>query len=396
MEIASYDPNICDFCGANESTTIIEKMNNRGLVSGSSIIRRGLKKVTCSRCGLVRDGLPIEGYNLAEYYSQDYQFNIKMVGEEHLFYTSEGPIPRSEVIHDWILKLKPQRAWNNINTALEVGCGQGNLLSGLSKTFPTILFNGVDLNKQAITIAKDKGLRVTMGSVEDAPSDKYDLIFAFGVLEHTPSPTSFLKALRGKLSKNGEVIIGQPVQDVENYDLFFVDHLHHFSSKHIKLLSKKVGFSEEKHIIGHPLIPSFSLHLLKIQEPDTINLHTLKLPIKTTCVTTIRKYQRIFKAIDLKLENISSNERLAVFGVSNIFALFYAYTNLANVKLVCGLDDFIGHQHYNPWPFPVVSPEKALELGITKVFLCVNPIYYSLIIPKIKKINKDIEVITFL
>jgi 2-polyprenyl-3-methyl-5-hydroxy-6-metoxy-1,4-benzoquinol methylase len=340
---------------------------------------------------LIRDGLRFEKNDLVNYYTQDYQYNRKKFGEEHIFFASNGPIPRSKVIHDWILELKPEDTWKNIRKVLEVGCGQGNLLSRLSLTFPEITFEGVELSERAANAAQMKELKVSHGSVDEASFNQYDVIICFGVLEHVPSPTTFLQKLKHKLCHRGEIISGQPIQDIGHYDLFYVDHLHHFESRHITLLSQKLGLSEKNVFFDHPLLRNFSLHLIGLERKHLSNL-CFESNLASTKFEKLKKWFNVFEKINDEVNKLKPTDNLAVFGVSEIFALFYAYTNLPKAPVVCALDDSREYQSKNPWPFPVIPPEEATEFRITKIFLCVNPTYNDFIIPRLKPLGAEIKV----
>jgi len=62
---------------------------------------------------------------------------------------------------------------------------------------------------------------------------------------------------------DGILIIGQPHQDKIYYDIFFSDHLFHFSSKHLQEYGRSLDLIEYKKSIGKWPIDSFSLHLFK-------------------------------------------------------------------------------------------------------------------------------------
>src|SRR5579863_104558 len=111
--ISSYDPLTCSLCGAREAVTLLESSTGRGMTSDSRIVRRNLKKVQCADCGLVRDGQPFAANELEQHYSANYALNIAKSGEEHVFYSASGATARSQLLHDWILALKPQTRWQS-------------------------------------------------------------------------------------------------------------------------------------------------------------------------------------------------------------------------------------------------------------------------------------------
>lgn len=363
----------CDLCGSAQADAILHIDSRRGMTSDCRVIPRELKKLRCRVCGLVRDGLPLSSDELLAYYTDAYTLNVD-ADEEHVYFTPDGPLPRSHMICEWILKLSPPESWHPGQRVLEVGCGQGNLLCELAGWFPRITFHGVELSARAAEKARVRGLHVTTGNVAQAPPGSYDRVIAFGVLEHVPSPTAFLQALRERLVPGGELIIGQPTQDVPSYDLFFVDHLYHFASGHIDAFARKVGFELIAADVGHPLDEDMSLHVLRRRE-GVAAAGEITAPIASGSIEAVESFLARFRRADELLQGLPASQRLAVFGVGEVFTLLYTYTSLSEREIVCGLDDNVERQRSSRWPFPVIAPQRANELAIDRVLICVNPVY---------------------
>jgi 2-polyprenyl-3-methyl-5-hydroxy-6-metoxy-1,4-benzoquinol methylase len=369
----SYDPLLCNLCGSRDAVTLIDYSLGRGMTSDSRIVRRNLRKVQCVTCGLVRDGLPFAASDLEQHYSTDYRLNTSKSGEEHVFYLPGGAMARSRLIHDWILTLKPHVSWKSGIRVLEVGCGQGSLLSQLRGTFPSGHFVGIDLSAEAVALAVAKGLDVRQGGMEILGSEEFDIVIAFGVLEHVPSPTMLLTDMRELLEVGGEVIVGQPMQDVPSYDVFFVDHLHHFTTEHVQSLAEKAGFTQMGLLAGHPSIHNFSLHHL---QKSAFSASTPRASWKASrCSEAIAGYGRVFSDLDHYLTTVNPKDRIAVFGTGEVFTLLYTYSNLPSVHIICGLDDNDDRRANHSWPFPVVTPDEAKAFRPSTVLLCVNTMY---------------------
>ncbi len=385
----AYDPAQCDLCGETAADVVLDRTTLRAMTSDARIVRRALRKLRCRSCGLVRDGLGISGDELAGFYGEQYTLNTRST-EEHVFFTPEGPIPRSAMIADWIVKLVPPHRWTAGQRVLEVGCGQGNLLRALATRMPDVEFSGVELSAEATRRARDQGLDAHCGDTEAAPHELYDRILVFGVLEHVPSPTAFLHRLRARLPIDGELVLGQPTQDVANYDIFFVDHLHHFASAHVDLLATKAGFEPVAAEIGHPLDDDMSLHVFRAVSDESSHAR-IDLPIQSTCEEAAQRFTGIFERVDALLAKCAPSERLAVFGIGEIFVLLLAYTALAKRRIVCGLDDDEARQRDERWPFPIAPPERAGEFGVDRVLLCVNPTYAERITERLAALDLRVD-----
>jgi len=103
-----------------------------------------------------------------------------------------------EIVTKWLPLL------SGLNTIVDVGCGQGQVIPLLSKYAPTI---GVTLGEDA-KIAKGKGFDVKHADMSFLPfvDNQFDLIFARHVLEHSPMPLLTLMEWH-RVSKQWALII---------------------------------------------------------------------------------------------------------------------------------------------------------------------------------------------
>lgn len=116
-------------------------------------------------------------------------------------YTSKNPF-MGIVISNFIKNLKEiVGSLGNINNAIDIGCGEGFVISCLD--LPDV--TGVDISKNALKVAKDKNQNCNLcaGSIYDLSFKKssFDLVIATEVLEHLKEPHSALREIR-RLSKN--------------------------------------------------------------------------------------------------------------------------------------------------------------------------------------------------
>jgi len=94
---------------------------------------------------------------------------------------------------------------------LEIGCGTGKFYEGIQSI--TTDYTGLELNKQAVTQAKEKGINIHNELIEEHCKNNpgvYDFVCAFQVLEHIADVGSFLSASLVSLKKGGMLIIGVP------------------------------------------------------------------------------------------------------------------------------------------------------------------------------------------
>lgn len=109
---------------------------------------------------------------------------------------------------------------------LDVGCGPG-WFSDVCKGH----YKGIDLNPDAVTIARSKGRNVVLEKLEDQAAGGFDVVTMFQVLEHVDQPESFVAAAARCVADGGKLIIATP--DMEGYIGSSVNHLLNYPPHHM-------------------------------------------------------------------------------------------------------------------------------------------------------------------
>jgi SAM-dependent methyltransferase len=116
-----------------------------------------------------------------------------------------------------------------VQSVLDVGCGQGSLLKELSEEYPHIRLHGADISTKAIELASNRvpGARFWQLDIEeDSLDERFDLILCGEVLEHVANDTLAIENLSCMMDKY--LIVSSPqgrmrefeanVGHVRNYD----------------------------------------------------------------------------------------------------------------------------------------------------------------------------------
>ena len=366
----------CDLCKSKNFKILLEHKGD-GMTSDQRISFSKILKIECKKCGLVRNKNIEREIN----YKKKYTYNTSKQKDVQ-FFNNKGSQDRSSQVFDWISSLINKKQFLKIHTIMEVGCGEGNLLLKFQKEYPKKKIIGLEINEKAILKGKSKGLDIR--SLKDPILEKADLVISYAVIEHTTSPTNFLKSISKILNPNGLVLIGTPHQDRISHDIFFIDHLFHFSSKHIQDIARIVNLKLLSKSTKKWPIDSFGIYLFQLSK-------TKMKPIiknrKNKCKDSIKFYLNSFKKINLELKKIKKNEKIAVLGLGEFFSLLNTYTKLNYQKISYGLDDFPKSKKFS---FPIIPINKAKLLKIDTVFVCTNPNYYDIILNKIK--DKKIKI----
>jgi len=123
---------------------------------------------------------------------------------------------------------------------LDAGCGMGDLLLHL-KNYEAI---GVDLSKDYIEIAKERGLNVTVGRIEKMPYPRgwFDMVVCTDVLEHVLDLNKAVRELLRVLRPGGTLIVRTPNREDLSFDTepYEYVHLRRFDHPTLHLLFRKI------------------------------------------------------------------------------------------------------------------------------------------------------------
>jgi len=96
---------------------------------------------------------------------------------------------------------------------LDAGCGDGNFLLNLKKKNSGINVTGVDFSREAVLIAKKRGISAVQGDLNGKipfKNSEFDVVYSGEVIEHLYNPDFFLKEIRRILKNKGYLLITTP------------------------------------------------------------------------------------------------------------------------------------------------------------------------------------------
>jgi len=139
---------------------------------------------------------------------------------------------------------------------LEVGCHEGYCLKHLQDAGHQV--EGIDFNTKAIATAQAKGLNCRVATIEQVhPTQKFDCLYFFHVLEHVEDPHDFLQSSASLVKDDGLLALSVPHPDRimlscgrDTWD-FPPNHLHRYSIKGLQQLLNRAGF-QVLQIVSHP------------------------------------------------------------------------------------------------------------------------------------------------
>lgn len=324
-----------------------------------------ISKEECSNCGTVRS---TDTSFLPNFYKNYYKLNATNNDPQYIY---KGEIVAKSKMHfEWIEKLVGNEL-QGIKSIIEIGCGSGNLLDLFNIKNKYGVEPGTEAAKHAAAVAKVRNM-----SYEDiAAEEKYDLILSTCVIEHTVDPVGFLKKIWTIAQENSLIVIGLPLQDTEGFDVYFLDHLHHFTSKQFIYLCQKNGFTMEKFEIGYKCITTIGYFVLR-KKNSRINL-------------LVYEKNKNFHTSEVWIANINNflhthtSKNIVAFGYGETSFFYQTYTSLKSSVTVF-IDDVKAKTAEN-----VISVADAINSGLLNgsiLVLLVNPHYHNFIKKKFETV----------
>ena len=186
----------CDLCGGFESAPVCRRPD-------------GLTAVACSRCGLCYINPRPKTEHLGGLYDESYfrkdSQSTRIGFDNYLSDESRSAVRARRT--EGLRALRKMGVPPPVN-CLEIGCATGEFCHLISQQQATV--SGLDISAYAIEEARRRypGIHFRHGDIGIlSPSERYDTIFAFDVIEHVPSPSQFLQRLQSHLLPGGTTVL---------------------------------------------------------------------------------------------------------------------------------------------------------------------------------------------
>lgn len=223
----------CNLCYSQKTETIMTKLP--------------YNLVKCTKCSLYYLNPQPTKKSLQSFYTKDYfQGGLAATG-----YSSYTLLDR-DLSFEARIRLNLVKKYIHQGKLLDIGCGYGHFLKEARDDGFDVF--GLDISKEAIKqLQKKYSITGKAGDVieNDLPSDVFDVITAWDVIEHIQNPRKSLQDLFKKLSKNGWLFLTTP--NIKSIDAKILgkywygfkripEHLYFFSPETISQLLKIVGY----------------------------------------------------------------------------------------------------------------------------------------------------------
>ena len=232
---------VCSSCGAGDAELMWIARDIAFGGPGKFLV------VRCRHCGLIYLRVRPTPQSMVRYYPPEYSPYRPAIQDESFF------------LMRWMRRRKVQKRRQIVERAsdcvpgriLDVGCSTGIFLDAMRRSgWETY---GVEINTTAAQYARQRfGLKVFVGQLTDAhlPSDSFDVMTFWDVLEHTFDPLESLHEANRLLIKGGVIGITLPNWDSLDRMIFGHEwigydvprHLHVFTPLVLQKLLERTGF----------------------------------------------------------------------------------------------------------------------------------------------------------
>lgn len=375
----------CQVCGHNDWEKYVYTNTNRIMTGDQRIGEGNLFKDICNVCGTIANKNQFSEKELSLLYGEAYELNT-LGREEHMFFTQEGSVSRSKVFADWVVPHIPLSA----EKIIEIGCGEGLLLGKLKNERPKQHFKGYDGSIKATGLAKQKGLNVEQKLItgKEADIENADVFMLINVIEHVEDINLFIHILKQKLNNDGTIIFCMPIQDYGGYDIFFAEHVWHFTANNFITLLKKNNLNVIHSETQHPINHGIGLFVCKINK-DVLAEEKI-LSAKEEMIRLRNNWQNKFTNFDKWIAQ-QSFKNIAVFGSGEVFTLFFTFTSLGDQHIVVCIDETKGKQGTLKHNILIEGTDWLVKNKVDVIIMATNPKYYDALVNKLRKYHIPVE-----
>ena len=374
----------CPITSSVEFESYYVSNNDFVMTSDQRIIAGNLDKIIFTKSGIVANKKQFTKSEIESLYKEDYELNTSGQ-DEHVFYTKNGPVSRSQVYFDWVNPFIE----DSFSKIIEIGCGEGRVLEKIIDKHPIKEIVGFDGSEKAAKYGQQKGLNIQQKIFLN--EDKFpnaDLFILIGVLEHVEDISSMIKELVRAVSPEGRLILSIPIQDYIGYDVFFKDHIWHFTVKQFQALLVSCGLNVVHTDSNNPINHGFGLFVCEknFKSPQSTIL-TNEILVQKNNLSYWK--QRLGK-IDIIISKYG-HKKIAVFGASEFFTFLYTYSSLPNIKIIACIDD--SKEGTKKHGVSVFNSKWLDENKIDILMLAVNEKYNASITTKLAHL--DLKIVSF-
>ncbi len=351
---------LCSICGSDRK----KRIHTQDYLTPGEV-RFSYDVVSCVVCGFVyADNVPSqEEYNLYYKNSSKYLYNSKV---------PEGLLRIYDRCFKETKALMGERHLDNKTDMkiLDVGCATGHFLS-LFKREGYENVQGVEPSIECAQFAKDQfGITVFNGVLGEFVSNvKYNLVVAFGILEHISHLRKFVSELAGMVDERGVCaiavpnIVKFPRRPAAPFDEFSIEHINFFANATLENLMLGQGLRLVKSVAINAAIYDSNTLLSFFEKAGS--LKAVRIRKDRSSRRSIRRYVRgsrkSLRRFDKKIDRlITTRQPVIVWGVGSLTYRLLSNSSLQKANIFAFVDSNKSIHNSSIRGVRVVSPDILL------------------------------------
>ena len=216
----------------------------------NNFFKKNIGVFRCNDCGFVFLDRIIDENLLDKFYSEKYRMHGQFGRRNffvRLFLNQASKVLINMIERRRIRMIKKYLILKKENKILDLGCTEGDFLTHANQ-FGSVY--GLEVSNYLREVAKSKGINILGRKTADLdPTQKFDTITYFHVLEHLTNPVGELISIRKHIADDGLVICEVPLtphhglMSKEELNMYFNGcHLNHFSESSIEKFIELTGY----------------------------------------------------------------------------------------------------------------------------------------------------------
>lgn len=338
-------------------------------------VKGNVRVGVCRHCGLAQKETSAEWRRICAEVYGNYQIYHQAAGSEQKARNlgSGALAPRSSLIADF---LKTKGGLSDAGAVIDIGCGNGAFLRGMSMALPGWRITGSDLNANF----RDEicGISASADFLSDAElkttTRQFDVVSFIHCIEHIPDPVAYLADARRLVRPNGFLLIQVPDAELNPFDFVVADHSSHLGKTTMAAIVEAAGYAvaacgnlviaKEITLLARPLHSKAIAPLRKQDGADGPALRNLAWLGET--MQTARR--------------LSQRRPFGIFGTS-IASMWATQTLDYKVDFFVDEDPVrIGRDYFGA---PILTPSAVPDGSV--VFVCLEPTLASQVIVRHKR-----------
>lgn len=345
--------------------------------------------VTCSKCGF----LYADTFASQDTYDKYYE---KM----SMYY-----MPHSETDSDNSMYVD-RAAWiktfirNTTNSIIDIGCGNGQLLSELRNIGLSDL-TGLDPSEKCILNLQKKGIIGIKSSIFSVSLNrKYDCAILSGVLEHIYDVEKIMETMKKLLRHQGLLFVFVPdasrytYYDSVPYDYFNIEHINHFDETSLINLGLQHGFCVKGFLKTTITLSKTTQPVIFCIYEDQGNPSTNWNSYSRNYIAEYIEHTKRTLVID-KLINqlVETQEEIVVWGAGNFSSRLLATSELGKCNIVFFVDNDKHKQGSSLGCRMVYAPSVIKKMAADATILIVAAVFQEEIIAEARNLGLNNKVI---